>query len=140
MVTIKAHKAYGSFLGRGTHVWIEVVRADQRKVTFSGANVDGVLAVAKNLPRDFDKIATRGSVVVEPPEGVSQDDWDEKIIESGVWFREHMSKSLTYTSFFPCRDGYGNCGTVVNEVVRRAGGKIPKFKPLGFSPGLVAGC
>ena len=126
----------GSFLGKGTHVWLEVRLDQDSKVTFSGANVQRKLRIAENLKKDFDKPATRGSMLVPAPAGLSEREWAERVIEAGRETKKSLRKSINYSGIFPKFPGYGNCCTVVLEIVQKAGGTIPKFRPLGFAPGL----
>lgn len=136
MVTLKSHKAFGSFLGRGTHVWLEIESGRGTKITFSGANVQRKLRVAENLIKDFDKPSTRGSVVIPAPAGVSESEWAQRVVEAGREVKKSLQKKLKYSGFFPSLPGYGNCCTVVLDIVQRAGGEIPVFRPEGFAPGL----
>lgn len=136
MVVLKSHKAMGSFLGRGTHVWLEVQADEGLKVTFSGANVKRRLRVAENLKKDYNKPSTRGSVVIPAPAGLSEKEWAEKVIDAGREVKCGMQKKLGYSGLFPSLPGRGNCCTVVLEIVRIAGGSIPDFRPVGFAPGL----
>ncbi len=136
MVILKSHKAMGSFLGRGTHVWLEIHPSEGEKVTFSGAKVTRLLGVIENLKKDYHKLATRGSVVIIPPAGVSCSEWAERVIEAGREVKQTMHKKLKFNSVFPSLSGHGNCCTIVNLIVDRAGGELPEFKPSGFAPGL----
>lgn len=136
MVILKSHEAMGSFLGKGTHVWIEVHLENGEKVTFSGANVSRRLRLAENLKKDFDKPATRGSVVIPPPSGLSESEWARRVIEAAREVKRDLPESILYSGMFPKFPGFGNCCTVALEIVQRAGGAMPRFKPAGFAPGL----
>lgn len=136
MVIIKSHKAIGSFLGRGTHVWLEIHPAIGEKVTFSGAKVMRFLGVVENLKKDYHKLATRGSVEVSPPAGMACSEWAERVIEAGREIKLTMHKKLKFNGAFPSLSGHGNCCTIVSLIINRAGGKLPEFKPSGFAPGL----
>lgn len=138
MVILKSHKALGSFLGRGTHVWLEVHPEMGEKVTFSGAKVERMLAVVENLKKDYHKSPTRGSVVIPPPEGVECSEWARRVIEAGREVKDCMHKELGFTWLFPCLPGRGNCCTVVHLIIGKAGGEVPEFRPIGFAPGLRA--
>ena len=127
----------GSFLGRGTHVWLEIHPSDGKKITFSGAKVMKFLGVVENLKKDYHKLATRGSVVINPPAGVSCSDWAERVIEAGREVKHTMHKKLRYNGIFPGLSGHGNCCTIVSLIVDRAGGELPEFNPSGFAPGYV---
>lgn len=136
MVTLKSHKAFGSFLGKGTHVWLEVCLEDGEKVTFSGANVSRRLRLAENLKKDFNKPATRGSVVIPPPAGLSDSEWSQRVVVAGRAVKKSLARNLHYSGIFPQLPGYGNCCTAVLDIVRKAGGEMPEFRPEGFAPGL----
>lgn len=136
MVILKSHKAMGSFLGRGTHVWMEIHPSNGKKVTFSGAKVMKLLGVVENLKKDYHKLTTRGSVVIEPPVGMNSADWADRVIEAGREVKLTMHKKLKYNGIFPCLKGYGNCCTIIRLILDKAGGKLPNFKPAGFTPGL----
>ena len=136
MVILKSHKAFGSFLGRGTHVWLEVHTADGEKVTFSGAKVDRLLGVVENLKKDYEKQPTRGSVVIPVPAGVDALEWADRVIEAGREVKETMHKKFSFSGLFPWLPGCGNCCSVAQLIITRAGGKIPAFRPSGIAPGL----
>ncbi|MFC4992167.1 hypothetical protein [Rubritalea tangerina] len=136
MVVLKSHKAFGSFLGRGTHVWLEIVREGGEKVTFSGAKVRRMLAVVENLKRDYDKESTRGAVVIPAPEGMGDAEWDALVIEAGRSVKASVDRRYRYSGLLHCLPDRGNCCTVVNLIIERAGGRIPRFRPQGVAPGL----
>lgn len=138
MVILKSHKAFGSFLGRGTHVWLEIHSAEGKKVTFSGAKLNGKLGIVENLKKDYDKPATRGSVVIRPPKGIAESDWAKHIIDVARNLKLEQHKVLRYDGLFPFLTGRGNCCTVVMDIIHRAGGCLPVFRPKGIAPGL--GC
>jgi len=128
----------GSFLGRGTHVWLEIHPSEGEKVTFSGAKVMRFLGVVENLKKDYDKRATRGSVVIIPPVGVSSSEWAQRVIEAGREVKLTMHKKLKFNGAFPSLSGYGNCCTIASLIVDKAGGELPEFKPSGFAPGFCS--
>ena len=136
MVILKSHKAFGSFLGRGTHVWLEVHPEVGDKVTFSGAKVERLLGVVENLKKDYDKQPTRGSVVIPAPAGVDSLEWAKRVIEAGREVINTMHKEFGFSGLFPWLPGYGNCCSVAQIIISKAGGKIPQFRPSGVAPGL----
>ena len=140
MVILKSHQAMGSFLGRGTHVWLEIHPADGDKITFSGAKAKNLLAIIENLKRDYDKESTRGSVVIPPPNGISSPQWEDSVIQAGRDIKHTMHKKLRYSGAFPFLVGYGNCASIAHLIINQAGGELPKFKFSGFSPGLLSKC
>ena len=136
MVILKSHKAFGSFLGRGTHVWLEIHPEEGEKITFSGAKAELLLGVVENLKKDYHKLATRGSVVIPAPIGMSCAEWAERVIEAGREVKITMNKELRFSGAFPNLPGRGNCCTIASLIIARAGGEIPRFSPSGFAPGL----
>lgn len=126
----------GSFLGRGTHLWLEIHSPDGSKVTFSGAKLDKLLGIVENLKRDYHKPATRGSLVIKAPPGMSCTQWSETVIHAGREIKRTMHKKLKFNGPFPSRSGYGNCCTIVGLIIDKAGGEVPPFSPTGFAPGL----
>ncbi len=136
MVIMKSHQAMGSFLGRGTHVWLEIHPAEGVKVTFSGAKVNKLLGVAENLKRDYHKTATRGEIIIQAPHGMDCNQWAQAVIAAGREVKHSMHKKLKYSGLFPSFSGYGNCCTIVALIIQQAGGEIPPFQPSGFAPGL----
>jgi hypothetical protein len=140
MVILKSHKAFGSFLGRGTHVWLEVHPADGKKVTFSGAKIERLLGVVENLKKDYHKQPTRGSVVIPAPAGIGYLEWANRVIESGREVKDSMHKELGFSGLFPWLPGRGNCCSVAQLIITRAGGEIPEFRPSGVAPGLRTPC
>lgn len=140
MVTLKSSKAIGSFLGTGTHVWLEINTQDGRKITFSGSKMGDMLGVIKNYKRDYDKPPHRGVIVIPPPEGVTENEWDDIIIEAGDRVRDSLHKKLSFSGPFPNHTVRGNCCTIVNAIIEVAGGCIPYKKLRGFTPGLKMSC
>ena len=136
MVRIKSSKAIGSFLGRGTHVWLEIITADGTKTTFSGAKGGTHLGVIKNYKKDYDRPSTRGTVVIPPPYGMSQDEWDTQIITAGDKIIEKLHKKYLYKGFLPYGKNRGNCCTIINAIVEEAGGQIPHQTIQGWTPSL----
>ena len=141
MVTLKSHKAFGSFLGSGTHVWLEVHPDHSEKVTFSGVKVERLLGIVENLKKDYDKQPTRGSVVIPPPSGMTCSEWADLVIKAGREVKLTMHKELSFSGLFPWLPGYGNWCSIALLIIAKAGGEIPTFRPSGFAPGLsAAGC
>lgn len=136
MVTLKSSRAMDSFLGLGTHIWIEVVSESGEKNTFSGYKSNKLLGIKENQQRDYDRESTRGSAIVTPPANMSQQQWDEQIIDSGRSILKQFDKTLLFNGINPCGKNSGNCCTIARAIITRAGGEMPKCKFKGFSPGL----
>lgn len=137
MVSLKSSRAMDSFLGLGTHIWIEIISSSGEKTTFSGYNSNKLLGIKKNQKRDYDRESTRGSVTVPPPANTSQQQWDEQVISSAQAVVDKLDKTLLFNGINPCGKKSGNCCTIARTIITRAGGEIPKHKFKGFSPGLV---
>ncbi len=140
MVLIKANKAVGSFLGLGTHTWLEV-QIGGEKITYSGSkSTDKLLLVFKNYKRDYDRDAPLGILTVMPPKGMNEEEWAEKVIQSAENILDSMHQKYRFCGIFP----YGkskdlsraNCCTVLKRIITEAGGKMPQGKLKGFTPGL----
>lgn len=126
----------GSFLGSGTHVWLEIQPPGGEKVTFSGAKVTRLLGIVENLKKDYHKLATRGSVIISPPAGMSCSEWADRVISAGRELKLTMHKKLKFNGLFPSRTGHGNCCTIAHLIIQKAGGELPRFRPSGIAPGL----
>lgn len=140
MVLIKTNKAEGSFLGLGTHTWLEVQLGDE-KITYSGSKAkDKLCAVIKNYKRDYDRDAAHGILEVTPPAGMSDKLWTEKVIASAENILTEMHLNYRFCGIFPWGKSKGypraNCCTVLNRIITEAGGTIPEGKIKGFTPGL----
>jgi len=141
MVIIKAAKAEGSFLGFGTHVWIEVIDKDMVKTTFSGAKAGKHLAVFKNYKRDYDKEAKRGEISIPAPPTISENEWDKIVIQAGDFILNSKHMKLLFTGYFPCGKKRGNCCLIAKWIIAHAGGAIRSDRKLkGFTPGLIVDC
>lgn len=136
MVTVKSSLAIGSFLKLGTHLWLEILDSDGTKTTFSGHHQRGKLAILKNYKKDFDRACTRGKLIIPPPTGIAEEDWDEMVIQAGDHLLESENKSLFFTSFFPNHRTRGNCSTVISRTIALAGRTIPKHRFFGIYAGL----
>ena len=117
-------------------MWLEVHPDDGEKVTFSGAKVESLLGIVENLKKDYHKQPTRGSIVIPPPSGMACTEWADHVIAAGREVKLTMHKELGFSGLFPWLPGYGNCCSVVQLIIDKAGGEIPAFRPLGIAPGL----
>lgn len=121
-------------------MWLEVHPKEGEKVTFSGAKVEHLLGIVENLKKDYHKQPTRGSVVIPAPAGVDCQEWASRVIETGREVKLAMHKELQFSGLFPCRPGFGNCCSVVQIIISKAGGEVPEFRPSGIAPGLRSTC
>ena len=138
MVILRAAKAEGSFLGRGTHVWLVIEPQDGgEKVSFSGAKAWKRLSVFKNYKRDYDKLASRGEIEITAPDGVSEEEWDAKVCLAGDEILAEYHNRYAFSGIFPYGEKRANCCTILSLIIHRAGGVIPMGRIKGFVPGLV---
>lgn len=138
MVTVKSSLAIGSFLNFGTHLWLEITDDQGAKTTFSGHHHRGKLAILKNYKKDFERPSTRGQLIVPPPQGMNDLEWEQQVIHAGDSLLATHNKQLHFTSFFPNHRTRGNCATVVSQIITNAGGRIPRYQFKGIYTGLQA--
>jgi len=140
MVIIKSNKAVGSILGLGTHTWLEITH-DGEKTTYSGSKgKDSILSVIKNYKRDYDRDADHGTLTIQPPEGINEEEWASRIIESAEKVLTEMHENYLFCGIYPHGKSKGlpraNCCTVLSRIIHQAGGVIPPGRLKGFTPGL----
>ena len=140
MVVIKSNKAVGSILGMGTHTWLEITH-DGKKTTYSGSKGrQSILSVIKNYKRDYNREAKHGILNIRPPAGMTEEAWAKRVIASAHKVQTAMHNNYRFCGIFPYGVSKGlpraNCCTVLSRIIREAGGKIPKVKLKGFTPGL----
>ena len=144
MVFLKANKAEGSFLGRGTHVWLEIKNEKVGKVTFSGAKSGLLLHVYRDYKRDYDRGHDRGILEVKPPDTMTSEEWDEAVIAAACIVQEEVHGNFAFNGFFPwgkTQDGIlrSNCCVVARKIITKAGGVLPNGRIKGVLPGLDRG-
>lgn len=144
MVFLKANVAVGSFLGRGTHIWLEINNEKVGKTTFSGSKSGKLLHVYQDYKRDYDRSYKRGLLEVVPPAGVSDEEWDEAVISAALEVQKEFHGNYAFNGIFPwgkTRAGLtrSNCCHVVREIIHRAGGELPKGRLRGVLPRLGRG-
>jgi len=144
MVLIKANLAEGSFLGFGTHVWLEIVSESGEKTTFSGSRSGKRLHVIRDYKRDYDRDAAHGMLEVKAPVGMSEQEWAERVIAVGEEILEEMHDGYAFNGVFPWgRTSAGveraNCCCVIRNIIERAGGEVPSGRIKGMQPGLGRG-
>ncbi|GHB58824.1 hypothetical protein GCM10008107_04860 [Psychrosphaera saromensis] len=122
--------------GLGAHTYTVVTQSDGTKTTFSSHKVDGKNVVSKNHSSDTSPHSFAGTAVVSPPEGMTQEQFDNSVLAQGEKMID--SDSLDYSAF-PSSDtsSEGNCHTTTRNLVNGAGGKIPEnYDPKGMNPDL----
>jgi len=83
-------------------------------------------------------------VKIQPPDGMSQSDWNRTVIDSGLAVQQEYSRKLDY-ALFGGDDGQtsGNCHTVSRMILERASSssvdQVKSFKPKLMTPGLHCG-
>jgi len=143
MVFLKANKAEGSFLGRGTHVWLEILGGD-KKTTFSGSKCGKMLHVLRDYKRDYGRDHARGIIEIPAPSGSSDAEWREAVEAAALEVQNEMHDHYAFNGFWPWgKNGDGiprsNCCCVAQKIIERAGGEIPKERLRGVLPGLGRG-
>ncbi|MBI1883895.1 MAG: RHS repeat-associated core domain-containing protein, partial [Chlamydiae bacterium] len=125
--------------GAAAHTWVEVHDCEGRS-TYSGTDDNGKLGVQKNYPPDYSPTKSNpptSSREVRPPPGMSQEDWDRAVRESGE--RERKKCDLRDYKRMGGDRGTksGNCHVVTTQTITGAGGTIPSdYDPPGLNPGL----
>ncbi|WP_306523865.1 RHS repeat domain-containing protein [Rheinheimera sp.] len=119
----------------GAHTFTTVTKSNGESTTISSHNVDGKNVVSINHSSDTgEDVSITDSVTISPPEGVSQEDFDNSVISQG----EYMTtlEPLDYSAI-PSLPNQGNCHTTTTQVIGGSGGSIPKsFDPKGANPDL----
>lgn len=144
MVFLKANKAEGSFLGMGTHVWLEIIDGKGERTTFSGAKNGKLLHVIRDYKRDYDRGHDHGVLEILPPEGMSDEEWVEALMSSALEVQDEMHGKFAFSGVWPRGKSFtgiprSNCCCVAVRIVEGAGGKIPNGKIRGVLPGLGRG-
>lgn len=123
--------------GLGAHSRTTVTKSDGSSVTYSSHNVNGKNVVRKNHHTDHGptRIPTSGlPVIVPPPPGMTQDEWDDAVIAAAEALRlDTDPDDYNALNLF----GGTNCHVTTNRVLFGAGGRVPSgFNPPGYNPGL----
>lgn len=140
MVVLKASVAEGSFLGRGTHVWLEITVGSE-KTSFSGSKSGRILRIYKNYRRDHDRHHERGIIIIPAPKHMTEIEWSKAVIEAGDDVIARLDKRYAFNGIWPrgkvkSEINRANCCTIVSLIIRQAGGSIPRAKLKGVVPGL----
>ena len=120
----------------GSHTWVKVTDSNGESTTYSGTKEGDNLGVKKNDPSDTKPDKPSGGVEVPPPDGLTQDQWDKAVKDSG---EKELNKHNQRDYDPGGGDGgkkSGNCHSTTSDIIEGAGGKIPKYNPPGLNPGL----
>jgi hypothetical protein len=132
-VEVCSRRIVGPF---GSHTWTEITDSKGKKTTYSGTKEGDKLGVKKNDPSDTNPNRPSGGIEVPPPDGMTQDQWDKAVTDSGEReLQKHNQRDYDLLG----GDGgkkSGNCHSTTSDIVEGAGGKIPKYNPPGGNPGL----
>jgi len=107
--------------GAGVHTYTKVTQSDGTETIFSSHKVDGNNQVSKNHSSDQANHMFIGKTTISPPEGMTQEQFDQAVLEQGQSLIE--SDSLEYSAF-PGDQGEGNCNTTTRNLINGAGSKI----------------
>ena len=135
-VKVNARDVIGT-AGFGAHTATTVTTREGKTVTFASYNIGGKNQVIRNATTDHGpkRLPITDSVVIPPPEGMTQDQWDRSVIQAGE--RLLLLPPQDY-AIFPNRNGSnGNCHVTTNRLLNSAGGALAHgFNPPGLNPGL----
>jgi len=136
VVTVNSRSVRGTF-GLGAHTSVNITTSDGRSVTYGSYNVDGFNSIIRNDPSDHgpNRDPFTDSVIIPPPAGMTQTEWDEAVIQSAENLLNNVPP-LPY-EMFPDPGVTGNCHVTTNNILNGAGGALPPgFNPQGLNPGL----
>lgn len=137
--------------GAATHSFVQVTHdnGSQNVVTTYSGYADSIweafspfgtnpLIVEKNRGSDWlaSFNGSTSSIVVPPPSGMTQGEWDNHVIASGD-AQVKLSGEREYS--IGGGDGgskSGNCHAISSGIIEGAGGTIPNYDPNGYNPGL----
>jgi RHS repeat-associated protein len=129
-------------LSVGAHSVTTVIPSKGSTVTYGSYNVNGKNTVIKNDPSDHgsQKDPVTDSIVIPPPAGMTQDQWDRAVISAA----ENLLNNVPAEDYaiFPTDPRLagiveGNCNVTTRRILEAAGGFIPRrFNPPGLNPGL----
>jgi RHS repeat-associated protein len=136
IVTVNSRSVRGT-MGLGSHTSVNVTTVDGRSTTYGSYNVNGLNTVVRNDPSDHgsNRDSFTDSIVVPPPPGMTQNGWDQAVIDSA----ENLANNVFPLPYeiFPDPPASGNCHVTTNNILNRAGGALPPgFNPQGLNPGL----
>lgn len=136
-VTINSRAVHWT-AGRGAHTSVNVTKSDGTSSTYSSYEADGKNEIRKNDPNDHGpgKDPVTSSVVVPPPPGMTQDEWDNAVEKA---FEDKLSNpDLEDYEIFPDPgEDEGNCHTTTRRGLTEAGGGVPPgYNPPGLNPDL----
>jgi hypothetical protein len=144
MVCLKANRAEGSFLGMGTHVWLEITLGNGERTSFSGAKNGKLLHVVRDYKRDHHRGHDHGLLEIAPPEGMSDEEWGQAVINAALVIQDEMHGNFVFNGVWPwgktmAGNPRSNCCCVASKIITAAGGKIPDGRIRGVLPGLGRG-
>ena len=139
-----------------THTFIVVTDSENVQHYFAyGADGDPIKTAAgygghlkqKDYKQDHDVYSGKNTkdlkvkITVDPPEGMSQDDFDNKVIETANSFGENINvKYRVDGGEFSIFNDFGNCNTSTFTILFKSGVKVEQLKKIkakihGFSVG-----
>jgi RHS repeat-associated protein len=121
--------------GMGAHSYITVTDGSGQFLTSGSYNIGGRNVAMINHPSDLGTPRT-SSIVVPPPSGMTQREWDEAVRKAAR--NREVNQNQAYELFGG--DGgttSGNCHTTTRGTINDAGGQVPPgYNPRGLNPGL----
>ena len=121
--------------GFASHTYITVTDSKGQVNTWGSYNDNGCNTAKHNDHSDVGTLRT-SSITVNPPPGMTQDEWDEAVNLEGL-IRVHNQKQKYRLRGGDGGKKSGNCHTTTRGILEGAGGGVPKgYNPPGRNPGL----
>lgn len=123
--------------GFGAHTATTVTTSNGDTFTYASYLIDGKNKVIRNAPTDHgpNRLPITDSVLIPPPMGMTQDQWDNAVIQAGEGLL--LIPPQDYAIFPGRSNTKGNCHITTNRILNNAGGSlVPGFNPPGLNPGL----
>lgn len=126
----------------GAHSFTQVIDKNENETTYTGMkdSPTGRLDIIKNFGADHSATRHFGLTSrkrIPPPQGMSQNDWDNAVKESAERERKKRLRREYKLLGGDSGETSGNCHTVTREIIEGAGGEVPPdYDPPGFNPDL----
>ncbi|MEP5568882.1 MAG: RHS repeat-associated core domain-containing protein [Halioglobus sp.] len=135
-VKVNARDVIGT-AGFGAHTATTVTTGDGKSVTYASYKIGNKNRVVKNAASDHgpNRLPITDSVVIPPPVGMTQNQWDNAVIQAGE--RLLLMPPQDYAIFPGSSGSKSNCHVTTNRLLNNAGGSLVRgFNPPGLNPGL----
>ena len=135
-VKVNARNVVGT-AGLGAHTATTIKTSDGRVVTYASYKIGKKNRVVKNASSDHgpNRLPITDSIVIPPPVGMTQNQWDNAVIQSGE--RLLLMPPQDYSIFPESNGSKSNCHVTTKRLINNAGGSLlQRFNPPGLNPGL----